>query len=219
MSSLSFSAVPVVALVRRFFNVFAFAAASGQSIPREPTARSITPWSLSLWSKRQISNSPSEARAVEMPQTLPPPGPEEPKPPQREPPKRRALKDLYAHKDDVIHQLLLNPALYNPLHPPRFPIVLCHGACTFHIISERVKLSVQVRSLRLRCARADCVPEAADALLVQRAPNSSQDRWRRGHRHICPWVSLLIPYTYRTSLTPELVLALSRPARRTLTVG
>jgi triacylglycerol lipase len=29
--------------------------------------------------------------------------------------------------DDVIHQLMYNPALYDPLRKPRFPIVLCHG--------------------------------------------------------------------------------------------
>lgn len=28
---------------------------------------------------------------------------------------------------DIIHQLLRNPVLYNPLRTPRNPIVLCHG--------------------------------------------------------------------------------------------
>lgn len=28
---------------------------------------------------------------------------------------------------DIIHQLLTNPILYDPLRTPRFPIVLCHG--------------------------------------------------------------------------------------------
>ena len=28
---------------------------------------------------------------------------------------------------DIIHQLLVNPALYDPLLIPRYPIVLCHG--------------------------------------------------------------------------------------------
>ena len=29
---------------------------------------------------------------------------------------------------DMIHRLIQNPALYNPLRAPRYPIVLCHGA-------------------------------------------------------------------------------------------
>jgi triacylglycerol lipase len=28
---------------------------------------------------------------------------------------------------DTMHQLLQNPALYDPLRTPRYPIVLCHG--------------------------------------------------------------------------------------------
>lgn len=33
---------------------------------------------------------------------------------------------------DIIHQLIQNPALYDPLRTPRYPIVLCHGnnTCT-----------------------------------------------------------------------------------------
>ena len=29
---------------------------------------------------------------------------------------------------DIIHQLLRNPTLYDPMRKPRYPIVLCHGA-------------------------------------------------------------------------------------------
>ncbi|TFK39091.1 Alpha/Beta hydrolase protein [Crucibulum laeve] len=32
---------------------------------------------------------------------------------------------------DIIHQLLVNPALYDPLRTPRYPIVLCHGLYGF----------------------------------------------------------------------------------------
>ncbi|KAF8904049.1 Alpha/Beta hydrolase protein [Gymnopilus junonius] len=32
---------------------------------------------------------------------------------------------------DTIHQLLVNPALYDPIRTPRFPIVLCHGLYGF----------------------------------------------------------------------------------------
>lgn len=31
---------------------------------------------------------------------------------------------------DQIHQLINNPALYDPLRKPRYPIVLCHGECS-----------------------------------------------------------------------------------------
>ncbi|KAJ3515787.1 hypothetical protein NLJ89_g1542 [Agrocybe chaxingu] len=36
-----------------------------------------------------------------------------------------------AHPPDLIHQLLVNPALYDPLRTPRYPIVLCHGLYGF----------------------------------------------------------------------------------------
>src|SRR5882672_1398052 len=32
---------------------------------------------------------------------------------------------------DIIHQLLVNPALFDPVRTPRFPIVLCHGTIKF----------------------------------------------------------------------------------------
>jgi hypothetical protein len=71
------------------------------------------------------------------PDTDPPPEP--PEPPKKEnhdkklqksspqdrvePPRQEAkVKPL-----DIIHQLLVNPALYDPLLIPRYPIVLCHG--------------------------------------------------------------------------------------------
>ena len=40
-----------------------------------------------------------------------------------EPPRQEAK----AQTPDIIHQLLVNPALYDPLLIPRYPIVLCHG--------------------------------------------------------------------------------------------
>ncbi|KAF6755879.1 lipase 2 [Ephemerocybe angulata] len=36
-----------------------------------------------------------------------------------------------AHPPDVIHQLMMNPALTDPLRTPRYPIVLCHGLYGF----------------------------------------------------------------------------------------
>ncbi|KAG1743184.1 alpha beta-hydrolase [Suillus paluster] len=35
--------------------------------------------------------------------------------------------------NDIIHRLLRNPALYDPIRAPRFPIVLCHGLYGFDV--------------------------------------------------------------------------------------
>jgi triacylglycerol lipase len=55
-------------------------------------------------------------------------------------PGRRDKKDapstqelVDSQKIDAIHQLLLNPALYDPLRTPRAPIVLCHGVYTRNV--------------------------------------------------------------------------------------
>ncbi|KAF5369596.1 hypothetical protein D9758_002629 [Tetrapyrgos nigripes] len=34
-------------------------------------------------------------------------------------------------RDDTIHRLITNPALFDPLRKPRYPIVLCHGLYGF----------------------------------------------------------------------------------------
>lgn len=36
-------------------------------------------------------------------------------------------KDSEPESLDVIHSLMLHPALYDPIRRPRYPIVLCHG--------------------------------------------------------------------------------------------
>ena len=41
------------------------------------------------------------------------------------------LSSLPAHPPDTLHQLLLNPALTDPIRTPRYPIVLCHGLYGF----------------------------------------------------------------------------------------
>src|SRR6266568_316456 len=54
--------------------------------------------------------------------------------PQNEPDNRQAPSKIpidFPNRDrplppDIIHQLLANPAFYDPLRTPRFPIVLCH---------------------------------------------------------------------------------------------
>ena len=41
------------------------------------------------------------------------------------------LSSLPPHPPDTLHQLLLNPALTDPIRTPRYPIVLCHGLYGF----------------------------------------------------------------------------------------
>lgn len=48
-------------------------------------------------------------------------------------------KEAKVKPPDIIHQLLVNPALYDPLLVPRYPIVLCHGlfsTCYFLNINQ-----------------------------------------------------------------------------------
>ena len=72
----------------------------------------------------------------------PPPRPPPERPPredhdkehQKTPPKDRVdlpCQDAKVTPSDIIHQLLVNPALYDPLLTPRYPIVLCHGLFCF----------------------------------------------------------------------------------------
>lgn len=49
---------------------------------------------------------------------------------QKSPPQDRVelpRQEAKVKPPDIIHQLLVNPALYDPLLIPRYPIVLCHG--------------------------------------------------------------------------------------------
>lgn len=122
MTTISFSAAPIVAVVRRLVTLFA---ASTAYTP-ETTASG---WTFSPWSSRRISNAALETSQVEA-FAQPPPIKPDRKPPKvpKEEPKKRDLQEMYGHSNDILHKLLLNPALYNPLRPPRYPVVLCHGA-------------------------------------------------------------------------------------------
>ncbi|TFK27658.1 alpha/beta-hydrolase [Coprinopsis marcescibilis] len=56
--------------------------------------------------------------------------------PQEPPPRRERIPDppaMAKHQDppDLIHKLIANPALYDPLRVPRYPIALCHGLYGF----------------------------------------------------------------------------------------
>ena len=48
---------------------------------------------------------------------------------------------------DIIHQLLINPALYDPLLLPRYPIVLCHGLFSMCHFLFNINLLKNDRSL------------------------------------------------------------------------
>ncbi|KAF7341981.1 Ubiquitin-related modifier 1 [Mycena venus] len=52
-------------------------------------------------------------------------------PPKRTPPEPRPEGERDISQLDTIHQLLLNPALFDPLRTPRYPIVLSHGLYGF----------------------------------------------------------------------------------------
>ncbi|KAJ7701767.1 Alpha/Beta hydrolase protein [Mycena rosella] len=112
---------------------------TAQSINPSPVHASTT--SLPWWSYRTLAMSAMSAQSQKEPEQGPPdPGPAhnapeklpEPKapkitPPQPSPPEIEP--DL--SKLDTIHQLLLHPALFDPLRTPRYPIVLSHGLYGF----------------------------------------------------------------------------------------
>ncbi|KAF7319389.1 Ubiquitin-related modifier 1 [Mycena chlorophos] len=63
------------------------------------------------------------------PETIPHPQPRQQPPPPR--PQIRDEPEVPPETPDTIHLLLQNPALYEPLRTPRYPIVLCHGLYGF----------------------------------------------------------------------------------------
>ncbi|KJA17981.1 hypothetical protein HYPSUDRAFT_79384 [Hypholoma sublateritium FD-334 SS-4] len=83
-------------------------------------------WSSLFLSPETVSNGPSYNDAP--PPTMPPTSAPEERPPHKVPPKVPEESDL---PQDIIHQLLANPALVDPIRTPRYPIVLCHGLYGF----------------------------------------------------------------------------------------
>jgi hypothetical protein len=93
------------------------------------------PWTIPFLSHRVFSRTSaannnsnnganSAAGGSNFPDPVPPKKETKPEPP---PPTVEELKARYPRVDDTIHQLLVNPALYDPVRRPRYPIVLCHG--------------------------------------------------------------------------------------------
>ena len=89
----------------------------------------------------------------------------------------------------AIHRLMHSPVLYDPLRAPRFPIVLCHGACAHTHLPSHPRCnffykSIPRRVIRLRRPRTS---ELAYAVLVYYPRYPPQDRRRRSDRHCCSW--------------------------------
>ncbi|KAL1946076.1 hypothetical protein VTO73DRAFT_15203 [Trametes versicolor] len=125
--------IPVAALFRRIVNVVGTLSISHhylQQPPAEKEPRRTTsafhalqwpawlanperPWTLS-WTDRMGAQVASQGSDV------------------REPPRRTAAPTR-PRRNDQIHQLISNPALYEPVRAPRYPIVLCHGLYGFDV--------------------------------------------------------------------------------------
>ncbi|KDR82429.1 hypothetical protein GALMADRAFT_237741 [Galerina marginata CBS 339.88] len=94
-------------------------------------------WPSTLFSYQPELNLPQHNE--EPPPTKPPKRPDPKrqeekhwKPPRKDPPSSNQKHEgATAAPPDTIHQLLINPALFDPVRTPRFPIVLCHGLYGF----------------------------------------------------------------------------------------
>jgi len=84
--------------------------------------------------RRQPSRRDDESDSNKSTRREPPKKPFEPPQPQR------------PHLPDTIHQLLVNPALYDPLRAPRFPIVLCHGEFGFGVLSWSIRANLRLQA-------------------------------------------------------------------------
>ncbi|KAF7292852.1 Ubiquitin-related modifier 1 [Mycena indigotica] len=132
--------VPVVVLLRRLFNAISTLSVSKEYILQrkqrkalEAQQRNSSLHSASLSPHLELdphSNSEypspippshSSPKPHRHPRQSPPP----PKPQTREDP------EVPPESPDIIHQLLHNPVLFDPLRTPRYPIVLCHGLYGF----------------------------------------------------------------------------------------
>lgn len=83
------------------------------------------PWLNSRWSLSPKTDRIAETTVAhpEVNDTYPSPEANKPAPSN---PGGQRHRDPHMN-DDVIHQLMYNPTLYDPVRKPRFPIVLCHG--------------------------------------------------------------------------------------------
>ena len=103
---------------------------------RAPGNAISVPWITNDWNWSSVFFSPQ----LEEPQPPEPPSPpnidlpphSEPPLPQKDPLPESEYEKPNSLPPDIIHQLLVNPALYDPLRTPRYPIVLCHGAFSIH---------------------------------------------------------------------------------------
>jgi hypothetical protein len=90
------------------------------------------PWwswpTLSMSNLSQTETESSSDNAGYIPHTPPEIRPQPRKPHKSPPPEPRPEIEPDTSELDTIHQLLLHPALFDPLRTPRYPIVLSHGA-------------------------------------------------------------------------------------------
>ncbi|KAF8158484.1 Alpha/Beta hydrolase protein [Crassisporium funariophilum] len=99
-------------------------------------------WASGNWSWPTLFSTVHLGTKVPASENEPPPSPppkrspkedrevERPKQPPKEPP-NFSEPNVKPTSPDIIHQLLINPALCEPLLAPRYPIVLCHGLYGF----------------------------------------------------------------------------------------
>ncbi|KAF7329923.1 Ubiquitin-related modifier 1 [Mycena kentingensis (nom. inval.)] len=132
--------VPVVVLLRRLFNAFSTLSVSNQYLRQKADAEGPSSkkplQSASFATDVQVDtprdtgpppqSSPSQPPLRPHPQPRKAPQPEPEPRPQTRPEPEQAQEPL-----DTIHQLLLHPALFDPLRVPRYPLVLCHGLYGF----------------------------------------------------------------------------------------
>ncbi|PPQ73240.1 hypothetical protein CVT24_009951 [Panaeolus cyanescens] len=108
------------------------------------TTLNLPNWLPGNWSWPNMFSSFQPDFNMPTPEDNPPP-PMPPKRPRRDETRKRSRKplledpwespkyqqDVKPLEPDPIHQLLLNPTLFDPIRTPRYPIVLCHGLYGF----------------------------------------------------------------------------------------
>lgn len=121
-----FYPVGVVAILRRLANVISTLSISNQYLLHTRAQPDENQSPSHSTSASNIDSEPSnqldsQRSSLVQPHSPPPPIP-------------RKVEDV-----DIIHQLLRNPTLYDPIRKPRYPIVLCHGTMPLHIRTPFVK--------------------------------------------------------------------------------
>jgi triacylglycerol lipase len=129
---------PVFVLFRRLVNVVSTLSIS-QHYLHQPAAtnskreaddhscawRTLKSWGWLSWANRELAGSRFSLANVEGDRSSPSSFQPTPQRQSQRQTRPRPLRSKEPH--DTIHRLMSNPALYDPVRPPRQPIVLCHG--------------------------------------------------------------------------------------------